>query len=461
MQRARFITECYAGAQQRRKTGAMQCHRFLAILAVIAPLGARAQSFTGSSAADSAAAARMAWARAASALEHADSSTARREMARATESWPVQPMYLWGSAVFASLAHDSSAAFDALRRYASLGLGMDLRAARGLAWLNESPTFAKLALAHDSNSKPLVASRVVATLPDSTFWPEGVDYDARTKRYYVASIAHRTIAEVLPDGTTRELIARDRPDLGAVLGVRVDSSRGVLWATTSAVRASPNYATGDTLSAELLRIRISDGAIERRWRLAPAALGHTLGDLAVAANGDVFVTDSNEPVLYRLRDGGDLLESIRSPLFRSLQGIAPMPGGKVAYLADYSHGLLRVDLETKLVMRLDDAPHSTSLGCDGIAWDRGAIVAVQNGVSPARVTRFVLDLSGTRIVRADVLDRNSAVADEPTIGTIVAGEFVYVANSQWEKHDDVGRRVPVRALTRPVLLAVRLPAMSK
>ena len=382
-------------------------------------------------------------------------------MARATESWPVQPAYLWGSALFASLAHDSSAAFDALRRYASLGLGMDLRASRGLAWLNDSPTFAKLALAHDSNFKPFVASGVAATLPDSTFWPEGVDYDARTKRYYVASIAHRTIAEVRSDGTTRELIARDRSDLGAVLGVRVDSTRGVLWATTSAVRPSPNYATGDTLAAELLRIRIDDGVIERRWRLAPAVLGHTLGDLAVGENGDVLLTDSSEPVLYRLRADRDSLESIRNPLFRSLQGIAPVAGGRIAYVADYSHGLLRVDLETKLVTRLDDAPHSTSLGCDGIAWDRGAIIAVQNGVSPARIMRFVLDDRGTRIVRADVLDRNSTVADEPTIGTIVGSAFVYVANSQWEKHDAVGRRVASRALARPVLLAVPLPAISK
>jgi len=125
------------------------------------------------------------------------------------------------------------------------------------------------------------------------------------------------------------------------------------------------------------------------------------------------------------------------------------------------HGLLRVDLKTNRVTRLDDAPHSTSLGCDGIAWDRGAIVAVQNGVTPARITRFALDASGMRIVRADVLDRNSTVADEPTIGTVVGPEFVYVANSQWEKHDDVGRRVLARALTRPVLLAVPLPSMSK
>ena len=197
-----------------------------------------------------------------------------------------------------------------------------------------------------------------------------------------------------------------------------------------------------------------------RWAaldLPPAPAGHILGDLAVGPRGDVFVTDSNEPVLYRLRPNADTLESIRSPLFHSLQGLAPSPDGARLYLADYSHGLLRVDLASAIVTRLDDAPHSTSLGCDGIAWDRGAIVAVQNGVSPARIMRFALDATGARLVRAELIDQNGTTADEPTIGAVVGREFVYVANAQWEKYDDSGKRNAVKPLTAPVLLAAPLP----
>ena len=105
---------------------------------------------------------------------------------------------------------------------------------------------------------------------------------------------------------------------------------------------------------------------------------------------------------------------------------------------------------------MGDAPNSTTLGCDGIAWFEHSIIAVQNGVSPARVMRFDLDPSGTRIARADVIDRNLAVADEPTIGTIVGDEFVYVANSQWDKYAEDGSRKPGTSLKRPVLLAVPL-----
>jgi hypothetical protein len=68
--------------------------------------------------------------------------------------------------------------------------------------------------------------------------------------------------------------------------------------------------------------------------------------------------------------------------------------------------------------------------------------------------RFELDSAWKKIVRAEVLDRNTAVADEPTIGTMVGDDFIYVANSQWEKHDDNGVRLSGTVLRRPVLLAV-------
>ena len=39
---------------------------------------------------------------------------------------------------------------------------------------------------------------------------------------------------------------------------------------------------------------------------------------------------------------------------------------------------------------------------------------------------------------------------------IAGGEFVYVANSQWEKYTESGARIPARRLTAPVLLGVPL-----
>ena len=405
---------------------------------------------------DSASVARAAWTRAAAALGARDYASARREVDRAASAWPTQPEYLWGRAIAASLTNDTSAVLAALDAYAAFGLGRDLHADARFAGLSRERRFASVVARLDSNLAPITRSHVVATLPDSTFWPEGVDYDPRSHRYYIGSVRHRTIAEVVKGKVTRELWPREEPGIGAVLGVRVDTLRGVLWATLAGIPQMEGFTPTDSSIAAIVRVRIADGAIERRWDLPPSPRGHALGDVVLGPAGDVFATDSNDPVLYRLRRGSDTLEAIRHPLFRSLQGMAAPPDAKVLYVADYSHGLLRVDLETNAVTRLGDAPSTTALGCDGLVWDNGAVVAVQNGVAPARIMRFVLDAAGTRIERAELLDRNTLVADEPTIGTVVGGEFVYVANSQWEKFTLGGARIPARRLTAPVLLGVSL-----
>jgi sugar lactone lactonase YvrE len=345
-----------------------------------------------------------------------------------------------------------------LDRYAAYGIGRSLRGDSAFMRYRGLRRFDRAVARVEANLLPVVRSRPLATLPDSTFWAEGVDYDARTKRFYVASVRHRTIAELSADGSVRELWARGLPGIGAMLGVRVDRVRGVLWATTSGITQMEGHSPADSGIAALLRIRVADGAIEKRWDLAPSARGHVLGDLAIASNGDVYLTDSSEPFMYRLRAKADTLERIASPLFRSLQGVAPTLDGRSVFIADYSHGLLVLDVASGAVTRLADAPASTSLGCDGIVLDtRGAIIAVQNGVSPARVMRFVVDAKRRRITKATVLDRNLFVADEPTIGTIAEGRFVYVANSQWEKYGENGVRKAGVPLTATVLLALPLP----
>jgi predicted alpha/beta superfamily hydrolase/sugar lactone lactonase YvrE len=428
-------------------------------LAAVGIAGAQATppALTGIAALDRANAARATWRTAIAAERRGDLAAAHASAARAAHGWPEQPAFVWGWAVLSARTGDSAAVRDALRDYAAMGLGRDLSDTtfdryRALPWFGETDSM------HRRNRAVLAKSTVRATLSDSTLWPEGMDYDPATRRFYVTSIRHGTVVEVAPNGTERDVWPRGASGIGAVFAVRVDPRRGVLWATTSGGPMMARYQPSDSGLAALLEVRINDGAVLRRFDL-PRDRSHVLGDVAIAPNGDVYFSDSNNPVLYRLRRGSDTLESITHPLFRSLQGIAP-EGDDVVYLADYSHGLLRVRFDSRDVARLAAPAIATTLGCDGIAWHAAShsIIAVQNGVAPARIVRFRVDASGTRVESAETIDRHWDIADEPTIGTLIGDEFVYVANSQWEKHRDDGTRIPDRALTAPVLLSVRVPA---
>lgn len=427
----------------------------LLLAAVVSAIGipvrsAGGQSVAGHPSVDSAASARAAFAVAVKASRENDFHGALSALVRASSAWPTQESYIWYRAVFAARTHDTAGTLSALAHYATLGLGRELGDSTFDRYRALSE-FGRLEALHRENRRVLARSTVVATLGDSAFWPEGMDFDPITGAYYVGSLRRRTVVEVDRAGRERQVLAPSQPGVGSIMGVRVGEP-GTLWATTVSLPMMDGWIPADTFAA-LLQVRIADGAVLRRVQL-PSGLPHIPGDLAVSPAGDVLVTDSDAPRVYLLRAGRDTLESITSPLFRSLQGVAFSADPGVAYLADYSHGLLRLDLATGAVSRLAEPAHTTTLGIDGIAFHDNAIIAVQNGVSPARIMRFFLDDAGVAIVGAEVLDRHWTIADEPTIGTIAGRNFVYVANSSWGKHAPDGSLRPGAVLTRPVLLSV-------
>lgn len=426
----------------------------IAALAGFAHAGAQTSSPTDP-AVDSARAARAAWRQAMAAEGRGDVNNAYAAATRAAAAWPEQPVFVWGRAQLAARSGDSTGLRAALTDYAALGLGQRVadtifNAYRGAPW------FAELDARLERNTEVMTGSTTRATLSDSTIWPEGMDYEALTGSYFVTSVRHRTIVERTAKGHERDLWPRDTPGIGGVFAVRVDMRRGVLWATMSGNPVMSGYQPGDSALASLLEVRIADGKILRRFDLPPTH-SYVLGDVSLAPNGDVYVSDSNNPTLYRLSHGADHLESITHPLFRSLQGTA-VDSDSTLFVADYSHGLLHVNFNRGTVTRLVAPPHATTLGCDGIVWHAKSrsIVAVQNGVVPARIMRFRVDPTGTRITSAETIDRHWDVADEPTIGTLIGDNFVYVANSQWEKFTEDGTRKPEKPLTAPVLLSVPL-----
>lgn len=427
-------------------------------LCASAPVNAQ----VGKAAVDSAAVARTLFR---SASQAATRDGAIPLLRRAAHAWPTQPAY-WvalarTAARVGTRTSDSADVRDALDALGTLGAGAEV--------LRDSVVekFAAVSPLRDRWDALSIATaslrhgQVMATIQDSTLFAEGIDADRTTGMLYAASVKHRTIIEVGPDGHTRDLRIARHPRVGAILGVRVAGDGQTLYATTAGLPVMDGYTSADSAIAAVLRIRITDGTLVARWDLPPDGARNLLGDLTVGADGTVYITDSSSPRLFILRRGADTLETFRSPFFRSLQGVAEVPGRQQLVVADYSHGLLRVDLGTRTVARIADAPSSTSLGVDGIVWDNGSIVAVQNGMAPARVVSFSLNDSLTHILRVQVLDRQADVADEPTIATRWRGGIVYVANSHWEKYDDNGLRVAGTALRATQLMFVPLAVAAK
>ena len=373
----------------------------------------------------------------------------------------MQPSYLWATRdPRRARARYRDDARRTLRQYAALGLGRDLRRRTDVSRGSRVRRHSRRSRAtHDANRAPIARSRVRATLADSTFWPEGMDFDPRTRRFYVASVRHRTIAEIGADGTSRELMARDRSrSRRDARRSRRHGARRSLGDDVGRSAVAERYAAGDSAIAALLRIRISDGTIEQRWDLPPIPGGHMLGDLAVGPTGDVFVTDSNDPVLYRLRPDADTLEAVRSPLFRSLQGLAPSPDGT----ALYPRRLLARPAARRSRDERGDAARRRARTRRRLAATESPGIAARSSRSrtesrPRASCASCSTPSGKRIARAELIDRNCA---DRRRADHRRGGRRRVRLRREQPVGEVRRRGPThpgKPLTAPILLAVRSP----
>jgi len=313
----------------------------------------------------------------------------------------------------------------------------------------------------ESQSEPVTASRPQAIAADTMFFAEGIAADTAGGTLYVTSVHHRNVLVVAPSGATRWLWREGSENgevaaVGSVMGAVFDDASGTLWLSTAKLPYMRSRGADDArVVAELLEVSARDGSIRRRFPLGDG--GGIPGEIARAPDGSVLVSDGLRSQLYRLRPSAAALETIRSAALRSPQGIAVRPDGAVAYVADWSRGILRWDLATDSIVPVTTDDGRLLRGVDGLRWHEGALLAMQNGASPNRVLRVALGADGTALAALTVLDAPSPLEGELTVGVVLGDELVYVASSAWPFWTEDGqRKTDGRALPAVVLRRLRL-----
>jgi sugar lactone lactonase YvrE len=413
-----------------------------------APLRGQAQS-------DPVVASRAAYQEAVRAYEAHDIPTFLRHAKEAERLRPTHGGVISALASAYALAGDTAAALATLRHYAALGYTADLDADADLTALRGQPAFDSLRRALQANAAPLVRSRPAFTLVERDLLTEGIAYDPKSRTFLVGSVHQGKILRV--DGRGQATTFVPAGGFWGPLGMRVDAARRVLWVAASALPQTIGFDSADTGRSGVFRFDLATGALTGRYPIPDDGQPHALGDVAIARNGDVYATDSRGPGIYRVRAGADSIERfVTSPLFLSAQGLAFDADERTMYVADYSRGMLRVDLATREVKLLETADDVMALGIDGLYFVDGTLVGIQNGVTPHRVIRLRLDATGNRVERTEVLERARPDYAEPTLGVVVGRDLYYVAASQWEKFRDDGTIDGPETLRPPLVLRLRL-----
>jgi sugar lactone lactonase YvrE len=345
---------------------------------------------------------------------------------------PHHPYLLYRLADAHILAGDTAAALDALARVAEMGIALSPGEEPDFALLSGRADFQALVRRFEGNAAPVGGGEVAFRVDEEDFLPEGIAYDRRDGAFLLASVHRKAVARIEGDTPPRLLLV---DDVLSPMGMVLDDARGILWVAASAVAEGAGTDSTRFGTAAVLALDPATGARLGTWAAPQDGKRHLFGDLAVAVDGSIVVSDSWAPGLYRLESpDGELRPVPLSQPLISPQGVTFADDGVTVFLADYALGILRVDVESGEVGALDYPADRTLLGVDGLyRVGPDALVGVQNGVLPTRVVRLRLGAGGRVVDEVTTLQAGHPLHDDPTLGVVVDDTLFYVANGQWSK----------------------------
>jgi sugar lactone lactonase YvrE len=191
------------------------------------------------------------------------------------------------------------------------------------------------------------------TFADGRIFPESVTSSAGGDLYF-SSLGHNSVYWAAANTTQAvQWIPPKASGLNFVLGVLADERAGVLWVCSSANggRNGAPYVGETALKA----FNLMDASFKASYPFPGNGL---CNDIAVAADGTVYATDTNQARVLRLKKGADALDvwAADSKLLRSADGIALLDGA--VYVNTFSEGTLvripvNADSSAGAIMKLD------------------------------------------------------------------------------------------------------------
>lgn len=227
-------------------------------------------------------------------------------------------------------------------------------------------------------------------------YPEGLQYDAVGSRFLVSSQTAGALGAVADDGTYS--VFADDAALVSTIGLYYDAPRNRVLAAVS----DPGYNAARTSAAtlrKLARLAIfnrDNGQLVRAvdlGALRPAYSAHFANDMAVDNAGNVYVTDSFAPLIYKVDAAGTatvFLEDARLAAAAGafgLNGIAYHPDGYLLVAKSDAGALYKVPLSNPAAFTAVATTGLNLRAIDGLRLtDNNTLQAVSN--AQAKVQRL-------------------------------------------------------------------------
>ena len=387
-----------------------------------------------------------------------DAASLHDTLAQLAPALPGSATVVYRLATSAAALGHADEAVAALARLADAGLAYDLDKDDAFAPLAERADFKALRARLLANGNALGAPSRVMAFAETDWLPESLAWDAARRRLFVSDVRHCEI-RVVDDPARAGAAARASRVFArlpaSVFALGLDAKRRRLWATIATVAQADHCGEGAPAEERtaLLALDPRSGRVLQR---VEAGVKGVLGDLLVADDGTVYASESLHGAVLRLRPGARAFERLDvAGDFASPQQPALSADGRTLLVPDYARGIGLIDLAAHApgVARWPaNGADVFTAGIDGLVRDGRSLLAVQNGLSPARVIRLSDDLQHQR-----VLESGTPGFGEPTHAIVVGRAAWFIADVGWDRFDDDGARRPGVAPSHAELRAIPLP----
>jgi hypothetical protein len=222
--------------------------------------------------------------------------------------------------------------------------------------------------------------QTVVTVDPSHLLIEGIATDGR--RIWLSSLIDRQILTC----TIRCTVLATLPAGLHPFAIGWDARRKQLWV---AADCPPNVPF--IKACERGALLAFDARGRLRTRIAPTAGPFHPGDVS-AANGEVFVSDSQNGAVYRLTSNGRSLATVVPVgVGRSAQASVFDAANNRLIVADYSQGIASIDLRTGARTLIPRDSGKPLRGIDGLVRCGGGFLGIYNGQSPGELAGFTIE----------------------------------------------------------------------
>jgi sugar lactone lactonase YvrE len=295
---------------------------------------------------------------------------------------------------------------------------------------------------------------VLATIEERDLVPEGTAWDPATRSVLIGSLNKNAIIAIAPDGKITDRVPRGGNGLGSVVGIHVDTTRGILYATSNARFDRP----ADSTRSALYAFEAATGRFRARYEVPAGSGPNFLNDLTSGTDGTVYVTDSRSGAIWVLRAGATGLTRFDAAgRFTGPNGITTSPDGRHLFIADMDF-LRVVPLSGGAPWQLEVPDSINVFGVDGLAFASNGLI-VHHPLSYWRVVHYAIDPAYRRITGRTIIEMSSPDSRTSTTGEIAGDNYVYIGNSQIDRMNagtiDPAKMDPIRIYSIPLLSIAR------